>query len=250
MTHTEAQELLGAYALDAVPEDESGAISAHVATCPICKEELRGYRTVTAALGPQGAAAPPDIWDRIANQLTGTAEAEQAPEPLRLVRPSAPPPRPAMAWALRTVAAAAVIAVAVLAWGVAHLDGRIGQLQRAVSQTGVAQAAGAAALEPGSRRVEMRATSGSGTANVVLTASGQAYVVASTLPDLQANKTYQLWGISGQKGSAPVSLALLGTRAAPAAFRVDPHVKTLAITAEPQGGSVAPTSRVLMEGTV
>ncbi len=243
MNHDEARELLAAFALDAVPSDEAMALSAHLADCPICQEELSDYCKVAAGLAPPATVPPPEIWDRIAGELGS------APEPLRLVR-STPPRRPARStWALRAAAAVAAIALVVLGWEVAHLNGRIGQLQAAVSRSGIAQAASAAALEPSSRTLELTSPSGSATADVVITKTGQGYVVTSTLPGLRASQTYQLWGLSRQ-GAAPVSLGLLGQVPAPAAFRVDPRVRELAISAEPLGGTVAPTTPVLVAGSV
>ncbi len=243
MNHDEAIELLGAYALDAVPPEETEAVSAHVADCPICLEELNQYRKVAAGLAPPASPPPPEIWDRIASEL-GTA-----PEPLRLVRSTTAGRHASSTWALRAAAAVAAIALAVLGWEVAHLNGRVGQLQAAVSKSGIAQAASAAALEPNSRRSELRSPSGSLTADVIVTEAGQGYLVASTLPALRASRTYQLWGLSGQ-GAAPVSLGLLGQVPSPAAFRVDRRVRELAISAEPLGGTVAPTTPVLVEGSV
>lgn len=243
MNHDEARELLGAYALDAVPPEEAEVVSVHVADCSICQEELSHYRKVTAGLAPVPGPPPPEIWDRIASEL-GTA-----PEPLRLVRSTTSARDARFRWPLRAAAAVAAIAIAVLGWQVAHLNGRIGQLQAAVAKSGVAQAASAAALEPNSRKLELRSPSGSLTADVIITEAGQGYVVASTLPALQASHTYQLWGLSGQ-GAAPVSLGLLGQVPAPAAFGVDRRVAELAITAEPLGGTVAPTTPILVEGTI
>jgi anti-sigma-K factor RskA len=243
VTHDDARELLGAYALDAVPPEEATAVSAHLADCPICQEELSEYRKVAAGLAPPGAIPPPEIWDRIANELGA------APQPLRLVRPTTARRGTRSTWVLRVAAAVAAIALVVLGLEVSHLNGRIGQLQSAVSKSGIAQAATAAALEPGSQRLELRSPSGAVTADVVITDAGQGYVVTSSLPALRATQTYQLWGLS-RPGAAPVSLGLLGQVPAPAAFRVDRRVRELAISAEPLGGTVAPTTPVLVAGSV
>jgi anti-sigma-K factor RskA len=243
MNHDEAQELLGAYAVDAVPPDEAQAVSAHVSGCPACQEELRDFRQVAAELGPSGPAAPPEIWDRIALQLG------DASPPLRPAQPGDRGRGGRVASALSAAAVVAALAIAGLGWEVSHLNGRIGQLQAEVSKSGIAQAAGAAALKPHSRSLELSSPSGSLTAHVVIAAGGQGYLVASNLPVLRPSKTYQLWGLSGQS-AAPVSLGLLGQVPAPAAFRVDARVKELAISAEPLGGSVAPTAPVLVHGAV
>ncbi|MST35184.1 hypothetical protein GHK86_20930, partial [Acidimicrobiaceae bacterium USS-CC1] len=64
--HHDVQELLGAYALDALEPDEVAAVEAHLEVCARCRRELAGYREVTSLLGHTGGEAPPGIWDRIA----------------------------------------------------------------------------------------------------------------------------------------------------------------------------------------
>ena len=47
----EIEELLGAYALDAVNAEEATAVEVHLTTCPRCRAELDAYREMAAALG-------------------------------------------------------------------------------------------------------------------------------------------------------------------------------------------------------
>jgi len=81
LTHRELQELLGAYALDAVDPDEAAAVEEHVASCPRCRAELAEHRETAAMLASVGAPAPEGVWDRIAAELDadagiGVAEAD------------------------------------------------------------------------------------------------------------------------------------------------------------------------------
>ncbi|MDQ1416012.1 MAG: hypothetical protein QOF81_1625 [Acidimicrobiaceae bacterium] len=78
--HAELQELLGAYALDAVEPDEAAAIERHLPTCPRCRTELADHREVAALLGYAGGSAPSGLWDRIIASL------EEPPPALRLTR--------------------------------------------------------------------------------------------------------------------------------------------------------------------
>ncbi len=50
MDHEAIEELLGAYALNAVEPRESVLIEAHVARCPECKAELEQHLEVAALL--------------------------------------------------------------------------------------------------------------------------------------------------------------------------------------------------------
>jgi hypothetical protein len=84
--HEEVQELLGAYALDAVEPDEAAAIERHLPTCPRCRIELADHREVAALMGYAGADAPSGVWDRIIASL------EEPPPALNLTRaPTAHP---------------------------------------------------------------------------------------------------------------------------------------------------------------
>ena len=48
--HRDFQDLLGAYALDAVTPDERSALEAHLASCPTCPAEVDGLRAAVGAL--------------------------------------------------------------------------------------------------------------------------------------------------------------------------------------------------------
>ena len=48
--HRDYQDLLGAYALDAVTPDERSALEAHLATCPTCPAEVAGLRAAVGTL--------------------------------------------------------------------------------------------------------------------------------------------------------------------------------------------------------
>ncbi len=81
LRHREIEELLGAYALDAVDAGEKAMVEAHLDGCPLCRAELDGYRETAAALGTAAVAAtadhadapPPELWDRIAVSVAATA---------------------------------------------------------------------------------------------------------------------------------------------------------------------------------
>jgi hypothetical protein len=251
MNHDEASELLGAYALDAVEGDEEADLREHLAECPRCRSELSALVEAAAALGDQAsdqaANAPVGVWDQISGQIAAQ------PPPLRLmtavsagqatVQPVAPWRRRAVAFA----AAAAVVACAFLGWDVMHLDSRVAKMQAAIASNGVAQAAAAAALAPHSHRLELASSNGVTEAEVVILPSGQGYVLSSSLPHLGAGRTYQLWGLSG---THPISIGLLGSSGAPAAFRIDRKLSALMVTAEPAGGTVAPTTPVLAQASL
>src|ERR1700726_878183 len=51
--------LAGAYAMDAVAERDRARFERHLAGCESCRQEIRGLREGTAALGPRAACPPP-----------------------------------------------------------------------------------------------------------------------------------------------------------------------------------------------
>ena len=86
-------------------------------------------------------------------------------------------------------------------------------------------------------------------ARFVIVPSGRGYLVSSSLPALRNGQTYQLWGITG---ITAISLGLLGGSPHGSAFTVAgaPLTAELALTAEPSGGTVAPTGAIVASGTI
>ena len=69
ITHADASEALGAYALDAVEPEEAAAIEAHLETCPRCRAELSSHREVVGLLAYAGQEAPEGLWDRVVSRI-------------------------------------------------------------------------------------------------------------------------------------------------------------------------------------
>jgi anti-sigma factor RsiW len=258
MTHDEIAELLGAYALDAVDDDERAAVEAHLEVCPRCRAEVEEHTEVAGLLAQGGGPAPEGVWGRIADSL------EEPPPELRLApvarAAEAPPtadraPGPGVApgagadvvrlddrrrWPRRLAAVAAVAAavlVAVLGLEVRDQADRIDELQVALDDPARA-ALDAALVQPDTRRVELAVADGTATIEGAVTADGVGYLRADALPDLGEGRTYQLWGLGGD---APVSLGTIGADPAVVTFRAEGW-EQFAVSAEDAGGSVAPTS--------
>jgi anti-sigma factor RsiW len=71
VTHGDAGELLAAYALDAVSDNERRELDAHLATCAACTRELPRFRAAASQLSHSELPAPPGQWERIASALGG-----------------------------------------------------------------------------------------------------------------------------------------------------------------------------------
>jgi anti-sigma factor RsiW len=287
LTHEEAAELLGVYALDAMDPDEAALVEAHLEECPRCRAEVARHHEVTGLLANSGAEAPAELWDRIAGRLERPDGAESPDEPdtpeweqlaARLERPSGTPdvlvgestsrpPVPSdvvpldqgrrrprrLTAAITLVATAAAVLALVLGVQVAHLNHRVGQLQVIAGQHGLPSAVQSALEQPSTKRVKLVPSGPQGTnatsVTVALTSSGPAYLIPQDLATLPSGRTYQLWG---QIDGRMISLGLLGSHPTVTAFSVNPRapVSSFAITAERSGGALQPTSTPVVQGVV
>jgi anti-sigma factor RsiW len=259
MTHDDASELLGAYALDAVDSAEFEQIERHLAECPRCRAELDGYRDVAAAMGNTVEPLPVGLWSSIASRLPERADEEPPPMP-RLV--SDTPERPAaVARAIRpsrqrgrlasmaAVALAAAAAATVLGIGLVRADNQVNQDQQAIESQNASSSVVAALTTPGHKVVTLDSATHTRLAEFVMEPDGRGFLVKSSLPKLSGKQVYQLWGIIGTQ---PISLGLLGSSPKLSTFTAStsPSPTQLSITVEPAGGAVVPSSQVLATGLV
>ncbi|WP_142122433.1 anti-sigma factor [Arthrobacter sp. SLBN-122] len=257
-----AVDLAELYALDAVTEQERGAIDLYISTAPEAErqaffERVRQSREALARTFRVEEAPPSDLFDRILAQLPaqfpgqdrlpgGGAPAPagtSAPMPLR-VAPGGPDARDELAHARKRreerrgpsgarrwligVAAAAAIALGGVGVGAYMAD----------QNDPVNQVARAGDLREASVNVI-----GGGKATLLISASEDAAVVKmSGVPAPPAGKVYQMWLIP-KDGSAPVSQGLMDEQALskPAVVQGIHSAASLGITVEPAGGSKAPT---------
>jgi hypothetical protein len=235
MTHDEISELLGAYALDAVDGRERAIIEDHLASCARCRAEVQDHREVATLLAHTGGDAPEGLWQRISGSL------EESPPGLRLV-PESAPTNTVASWRrlgprlAAGAAAAAVAIVALLGVEMRRQDRRIDELQVALADP-LVSAFDAAITDPDSRLIELTTTGDEVVLRGVITDDGIGYLSATALPDLQAGRTYQLWGGAGDQ---LVSLGVLGNAPRIVSFMAEPY-ELLAITEEESPGVV--TSR-------
>ena len=247
MTHAEITELLGAYALDAVDDDERAVVEEHLATCARCRAEVAEHREVATMLAHTGGDAPEGLWQRIASSL------DEAPPDLHLV-PAAPstPPAPTstgvrrLAWRVGVGAvAASVVLAALLGVLVRRQDQRIDDLQQAL-QDPLLAAFDEAVTDPDSRVIELTSSDGDVVLRGAITEDGIGYLSASPLPDLPAGRTYQLWGSAGGE---LVSLGVLGDEPRVVSFAAERY-ELFAITEERAPGVVTSQNEPIATGAV
>jgi anti-sigma-K factor RskA len=248
----ELRELLAAYALDAVDDVERRAIERLVSQDDDAARELASLRATAAALGGAMETTPPAGLRADVLALIGTTPQEaSAPATHRAAPGSAdasrtrPTAAPAISeFSLRRrrfarrglslVAAAAVVLAVAVPTGVAWQ-----QHERAVQAEQQADLIRQVLADPTATVLRGDVTGG-GTAVAVLT-QDEGVLLAEGLAELDADHVYQLWTIHHGE---PVPSVVMPT--------VDGSVQALApeyeagdglaVTIEPPGGSLAPTT--------
>ena len=249
MNCRDVEELLGAYALEALDMRDAADVREHLAGCNRHPDAatLRSSASRLSALATP-VLPPPALRDRV---LRAVAESAQEPASPRALTPVSQKPQPQRtepvpitvtrrrAMLVLAAAAAIVIAVAASAWAI----GSNGRQHESVQQ--LASRATWVAI--------MRPTSGQGSATVVYFSDDKkALVATSGLNPLQdRGETYQLWAIVA---GSPRSLGTIDVDSDGSAVIAAPFdatgVDTLAVTVEPAGGSPAPTSQPVMSAKV
>jgi anti-sigma factor RsiW len=242
--HQDIQELLGAYALDAVEGDEADAIELHLRDCPRCRAEVESHRETASWLAHGGASAPEGVWDKIAESM------EEAPPrldmarilPFEAGRSDRPRRRPPVTWLLT---AAAAVLIVVLGTVAVRQEGRLNRFEKT---RGLDAALAAAVSDPDARQVRLQSPTGAvGTVRAVLLPDGTGYLVAAALPAARGDRTYQLWGIVGDRA---VSLGVLGRDPKVVPFHAGAGVTTLAVTEEVAGGVVVSQNQPVVAGGI
>jgi anti-sigma-K factor RskA len=136
------------------------------------------------------------------------------------------------------VAVAAVVVLAVLSVRVVQLDASNRSLTAAASAP-LAAVVDQAKADPTSSLVTLAGSSAAGTAvsvDVVYRPDGTGYLIGDSLPALDADRTYQLWAIVGDR---VISAGVFGADPGIAPFQVVGEVAGLALTDEVAGGVVS-----------
>jgi anti-sigma-K factor RskA len=234
-------ELLAAYALDAVDDDERRVVEAYLVSNPEARAEVDEHREVMS-LVVSGAEPADGVWDRIVDALDGRQETAPEPGPeLAKVLPAKQRKSRAGWWLGGLAAAAAVAVIAALSVALVRDDTE----QQA---GGIVAAYDAAKGNPVNKTVALLGTDGTTRATAVVEPSGRAYLDPASLPALGDDRTYQLWGVLDD--NTPVSLGVLGPDPELTMFGVSGPVKALAITDERAGGVVSPEKPPPILGTL
>lgn len=234
--------LTGAYAVDALPDEERELFEAHLDVCEACAEEVTELQATAARLG-ETAFVPPSnaLRARVLAEIDAT---RQEPPAGREEVVALDVRRPTPRWVTALVAsAAAVLVVGVVGLGfvINDLNARLGEVETSASRMTDLLAA------PDARTISAEGPNGSVARLVVSPSRGEAMFVASEMEPAPQEHTYELW-VHGD--NEPVKAGL---------FDVDPdgtatHLLTndlsnavaIGVTVEPEGGSPQPSGDPVM----
>ncbi len=229
------EELLGAYALDAVDEQDRARVDGYVARSPAAQralDELRETAAMLALVPSAGEPAPADLWSRIAGEIEPGAASEATVVPMEVKR------RPFSPHVVAPFSVAAAIIIVLLAVQVVHLRGQVDNLKA----TGPVASAALFDRATGVPGAKVASLSGGNTAlaRIVVLPDGTGYLVNKALAPLPPTRTYQLWALVGSPSKPTViSAGVLGSAPRAAAFNVSPEVVGFALTEEHTGGVVS-----------
>jgi anti-sigma-K factor RskA len=236
--NTHVIELLPAYALDCLDEEDMLLVTEHLAVCPTCRAELASYQGVAdqLAMAVPCNEPPAGLKRRLMAHV-------QPPRPQTI-----PQPRPAWwqqvgrvlqhpAWGVASLALILALAVSnVLLWQQVNRPGGApnGQSMRTLALASTASAPEASGI-------------------VVISTDGEyGTLVVDNLPALDKTQQYQLWLIQGgtRTSGAVFSVGQDGYGSVPI-LAPEPltHYSSFGITVEPSGGSSHPTGAKVLGGT-
>jgi anti-sigma-K factor RskA len=232
MTACARRDDAGSYVLHALPDDEYERFEEHLATCEECRREVADLQVAadTLPLAAVQVSPPPELRDRIMTIVRSEAELLGAAE-ARADEPAAAPtgPRRRRRWSLSlrpltaAMAASALVAAGVIG-GIVLTGGSDTKTVTGTVQIASAPAARASLqLSDDATKLQVR-----------------------RMPPPPAGKVYQVWLKRPNQDPAPTT----------ALFRTDPSgsadveiqrgrlkgVDQVLVTAEPDGGSMKPTS--------
>jgi anti-sigma-K factor RskA len=223
--------LSGAYAVDALDDDERFEFEEHLVVCAECRAEVASFRETGALIAETEAVEPP------ASLRAGVLSGISQIRPIPPETPSLPEPiesiGPRRRWFPQLLAAAA--AVVLLAAGAV--------LWHPWQQHDSNDVAEQILNAPDAMRVTEKLPGGQGELTLVRSASlERAVMIGEHVPAAGSGKTYQMW--YQQPGQPMVSAGLMTDTDEPTVLTGDAATAVAAaVSVEPEGGSHEPTTK-------
>jgi anti-sigma-K factor RskA len=227
--NSDVHTLSGAYALNALNSEDRHRFTEHLESCAACRQEVRELRDVAARLGASEEMAPPA--DLKARVLAAAREHPQLP-PLVPDRERRTQVRGGRRLPWLVAAAAAAVLIVAGAVGYAQWEEWVSPSEQLAA--GVARVFEA----PDARRLTTRTADGATVSVAASPSLDRMALDTDGLHTLDEDEVYQLWTIHD---GAATSAGLLDADQG-AAMAMPDEGSAVALTVEPAGGSVQPTS--------
>jgi hypothetical protein len=231
---TDVHTLSGAYALDALNEQEAAEFREHLRGCQACRDEVRELRSAAARMGAAEAATPPPaLRTRVLEAAARTPQ-----QPPSGVSAAAVAMRRSTKRRRRTWLAAAAAAVILVGGGAVGVGALLGDDEPQQQQLASAPAE---VFEADDARTASVSTANGGTLRVAVSPGANEMAVDTRdLPALDAEHAYQLWTIHDDSAT---NAGVLEPGATGAAMALPAGQTQVAVTIEPSGGSEQPTTQ-------
>jgi len=221
----ELRDLLGAFALGALDDEEHDEVEGYVLDDPEARAELHKLEHAVAWLGHASPRPSEASWEAVRAEMardlgeTGPAAVPTEPELAPVVDLGTRRARPA--WQRLTAVAAAIVLVVGLGLAV---------FSAFSTDSG-----------SGTTTVALAAPDGQVAVTARIDGDGTGRIVTSSLPAPPTGHEYQLWAQPDPQTSMH-SAGLLGTNPHGHRIHIPAHTRRIAISVEPTGGSRAPTT--------
>ena len=236
---THVLELLPVYALDGLDEAEKRQVDEHLTGCYFCRTELRAYQDVTeqiAFLAPEALPAP-DLQSRLADRIQRLNPTRPSPSRQQSSRP------PLLKRLMPLGAIMGLVLIVALALSNLLLWQRLNNLEVLAGPLGM-------------RAVTLQNTQAAPQASafVIISSDGDnGVLVVDELPELGADREYQLWLVRGEEtiSAAVFSVDETGYRG----LRIEApesllNYSAVRVTIEPAGGSIQPAGDEVLNGSL
>jgi anti-sigma factor RsiW len=240
-------ESIATYALGALPANEAAEVAAHLVSCAACRAEYEDLRDVASLVGFSAESTPSELDELTSARMKSRVmSAVRADAGAKVVQPPRAAARQANPWFAYGLAAAAVVFAVFSSIDDAGLRSRVADQAQTIAAL-QSQNTDATALE---RRLALAAAPGSKRFPVangeVIESNGHILIALSGFPAAPSGKVYQAWTLArGAKAVAP-SVTFTTNATGHALVELPESAANLvavAVSAEPPGGSKAPTSK-------
>ncbi|MFI6094347.1 anti-sigma factor domain-containing protein [Lentzea sp. NPDC051213] len=234
MNLAEQHLMTGVWALNALEDSESAAFEQHLRECESCRTEAVEMRETAACLSALIEVMPPPyLRERVLAAASTTRQ--QPPESPRVAQLR--PRRPWLRRAAVFAAAASLLgAVGIGVQSTLQLSGEVADLRQVAARY---EQLNSLMSAPNAKIVSRELPAGGSGIAVFSPDHGKVAFVATGLPALPANRTYQLWL---EDGSGLHPAGLLGGAGDPMVMALHDGTQRIALTVEPRGGSATPST--------